>query len=121
MSTFTAEVKDKKLLLPIEAFEWLGWRNSTKISIEKNNGTVVIRQQELTAEEIADVACIYLIEHVGDATAVKMPLWLNGKWRVEVVLSYRPKTTVGYLTFSSDGQLIESESDSPAKMKGVAT
>ena len=118
MSTFTAEVKDKKLLLPAEAFEWLGWRDSTKILIEKNNGTVVIRQQELTAEEIADIACVHLIEHVGDATAVKMPVWRNGKWHVEIVLSYRNET-VGHLTFSSDGQLIESESDSPAKMKGV--
>lgn len=118
MNTFTVEVKDKKLLLPIEAFEWLGWRDSTKISIEKNNGMVVIRQQELTAEEIADIACTYLIDCVGDAIDVKTPVWQNGKWRVEVVLSYRPKT-VGFLTFSSDGQLIEEESDSPAKMKGM--
>ncbi len=119
MSTFTAEVKDKKLLLPAEAFEWLGWRDSTKISIEKNNGTVVIRQQELTAEEIADIACTYLIDCVGDATDVKTPVLQNGKWLVEVVLSYRREITVGFLTFSADGQLIENESDTPAKMKSI--
>jgi len=69
-------------------------------------------------EEIADITGTYLIDYVGDATDVKTPVWQDGKWRVEVVLSYRP-VTVGFLTFSPDGQLIEEESDSPAKMKGI--
>lgn len=120
MSTVTAEVRDKKLFLPTEAVGLLGWREGVKILFEKDNGTIVIRRQELTAEEIADIACVYLIDYVGDATAVKMPVWQDGKWRVEVVLSYRPET-VGYLTFASDGQLLEGESDSAAKMKGMAT
>ena len=119
MSVVTAEVKDDALFLPAEAFAELGWREDAKVSIEKQNGKVVFRPQLLAAEEIADIACVYLIDYVGDATAVKMPIWKDGKWRVEVVLSYRAET-VGYLTFTSDGQLIENESDSPAKMKGMA-
>jgi len=119
MSTVTAEVRDKKLFLPTEAMRQLGWHEGVKILFEKDNGAMVIRPQELTAEEIADIACIYLIDHVGDAAAVKTPKWMDGKWRVEVVLSYRAKT-VGFLTFSPDGQLIEEESDNPAKMKGMA-
>jgi hypothetical protein len=118
MSVITAEVKDDALLLPTEAFEKLGWREDTQIVFEKHDGTVVFRPKKLTADEIADIAGTYLVKYVGDATDVKTPVWQDGKWRVEVVLSYRRETTVGYLTFSPDGQLVESESDSPAKMRG---
>jgi len=118
MSTVTAELKGNMLFLPSDAIEQLGWSESTKILFEKHNGKIAIRPKELTAKEIADIACIFLIEYVGDATAVKKPVWQDGKWRVEVVLSYRPET-IGFLTFSADGQLIENESDSPAKLKGI--
>ncbi len=117
MSTITAEVRDKKLFLSTEADEQLGWREGVKILFEKDNGKMVIRPQELTVEEIADIACTYLVEYVGDATAVKTPVWINGKWRVEAVLSHRPET-IGYLTFSRFGELIEEESDSRKKLKG---
>jgi len=120
MSTITAEVEHNKLFLPTDIIQQLGWHENTKILFEKDNGKTVIRPQELTAEEIADIACIYLIDYVGDATAVKTPVWKDGKWRIEVVLSYRSET-VGFLTFSADGQLIEEESDGPAKMKGIST
>jgi len=116
--TIVAEVKDNSLVLSPEVGERLGWKAGTKLLIERHNGTVIICPQELTAEEIADIACIYLIKYVGDATDVKTPVWKDGKWRVEVVLSYRPET-VGFLTFSPDGRLAENESDSPAKMKGI--
>ncbi len=119
MSTITVEVKDNLLVLSDHAMERLGWREDTKISIERENGKVILRPKELTPNEIANLACIHLIKKVGDATAVKMPVWQDGKWRVEVVLSYRPET-IGYLAFSSHGQLIEGESDSPAKLKGFA-
>jgi len=118
MITVMAEIKNEVLFLPTEALEQLGWHDGTKISIEKSNGTAVIRSQELTTEEIADIACTYLAEYVGDATAVKPPVWADGKWRVEVVLSYRPET-IGYLTYSQYGELIEEESDSRAKLKGL--
>ena len=118
MQMFSVEVANDALILPVELIEQLGWRESTKILIQKHNGTVAIRPKVLTADEIADRACVYLIKHVGDATAVKLPVREGGNWRVEVVLSYRPET-IGFLTFSSDGRLIESESDSPAKLKGI--
>lgn len=117
MTTITAELQDKALVLPSEVLETLGWRQSDKISIEKDNGKIFLRPSELTADDIADLACVYLIDHVGDATAVKKPTWKNGKWSVEVGLSYKPET-IGFLTFSVDGHLIASESDSPAKLKG---
>jgi len=78
----------------------------------------VFRSRELAAGEIADIACTYLVEYVGDATAVKTPVWTNGKWRVEVVLSYRSET-IGYLTFFRFGELIAEESDSRKKLKGL--
>lgn len=119
MSAVTAEVKDAALFLPREAFEKLSWREDSKIVFEKHDRTVIFRSKKLNADEIADIACTYLIDCVGDATDVKMPVWSDGKWHVEVVLSYRPETTVGFLTFSANGQLLEEESDSPEKMKSI--
>jgi len=120
MITVTAEVENKELVVPGEVLEELGWREDATIVLEKRNGRIVFRPRRLNAKEIADLTCIYLIKYVGDATAVKSPIWKDGKWRVEVVLSYRPET-IGFLTYSSDGALIESESDSPKQLKGVAS
>lgn len=120
MSKVTVEVKNNTLVLPTDAIEQLGWRESTKLSIKKDNGTAVLRPQELMEEDIADIACTYLVEYVGDATAVTKPIWKDGKWHVKVILSYRPETVVGLLTFTADGQLIETDSDSPAKMKDIS-
>jgi len=73
---------------------------------------------QLSANEIAKRAGIYWAKYVGDATEVKTPVRIDGKWRVEVVLSYRPET-IGFLTFSQTGELIKDESDSPRKLKGL--
>lgn len=118
MSTITAEVKDKKLVLLTGALDQLGWRENTNIFLEKDNGSVVISPRELTAKEIARLAGIYLVKYVGDATDVKTPIRIEDKWRVEVVLSYRPQT-IGYLTFTTQGEFIPEESDSPAKLRGL--
>ena len=118
MNTVTAEVQDKTLVLPSEILETLGWRQSDKISIEKDNGKIFLRLQELSAEEIEKRAGIYLAKYVGDATDVKPPIRFHGKWRVEAVLSCRPET-IGYLTYTPQGELIEEESDSPAKLRGL--
>ncbi|MEK7729542.1 MAG: hypothetical protein AAB354_14095 [candidate division KSB1 bacterium] len=118
MNTITAELRDNRLILPTSTIEQLGWRDTTKILIEKHNGTAVLRPLEPTAKEISDIACIHLIEYVGDATAVKTPVLKDDKWQVEVVLAYRPET-IGHLTFTRAGQLVENESDSPAKLKGI--
>lgn len=116
MNTFTGEVRDNAMAVPPEIIAQLGWQEETRIFFKRDNGSILLRPQELTAEEIDDLACTYLVKYVGDATAVKDPIFVDGKWRVEVVLSYRDET-VGFLTFSRDGQLIPQESDSPQKMK----
>jgi len=120
MNTGTPEARDDAIVVPAEMIERLGWREDTTVILEKRNGTFVVRAKKLSADEIANRACVFLIKHVGDATAVKTPVWKDGKWRIEVVLSYRPET-IGFLTFSPDGHIIESESDSPAKLKGTAS
>jgi hypothetical protein len=73
MKTVTAEVENNNLVLANDAIEKLGWRESTRLKIKEYNGKFVVLPRELTQKEIADSACIYLIKHVGDATAVKTP------------------------------------------------
>ncbi len=90
----------------------------TKLFVETQEHDLYVRRQELSAKEIARLARIHLAEHVGNATDVKTPVRTNGKWRVEAVLSYRPQT-IGYVTFNAEGELIEEESDSPAKLRGL--
>ncbi len=116
MNAFTGEVRDNAMVVPLEVFAQLGWQEDARIFLKKDNGRLLLRPQELTADEIDDIACTYLVKYVGDATAVKTPVFKNGKWHAEVVLSYRDET-VGFLTFSRDGQLLPEESDSPQKMK----
>lgn len=118
MSTFTVEVNDNKLFVPADAIEKLGWLENTKILFEKDNRRAVIRPLELTAKEIARLARVYLTEYVGNATDVKTPIRVHDKWRVEAVLSHRPQT-IGYLTFTAQGELVAEESDSPAKLRGL--
>jgi hypothetical protein len=116
VDTVTIEVRDNTLILPPEAGAKLGWSVDTKLHFKKDKDDFVLCPRELTADEIDDIACTYLMEYVGDATAVKTPILKNGKWHVEVVLSYRDET-VGYLTLSRDGKILPEESDSPQKMK----
>lgn len=111
------EVRDNAVIFPSEATALLDWEEDTRISVKRENGRMLLRPQELTAEEIDDIACTYLVKYVGDATAVKTPVLKDGKWHAEVVLSYRDEA-VGFLTFSRDGKLLPEESDSPQKMKG---
>lgn len=109
METIEAEFKENSLDLPTAIGERLGWKPGTKLLIETRDRDMYLRPQELSAKDVARLAGIYLVKYVGDATDVKAPIRVDGKWRVEVVLSYRPQT-VGFLTFSPDGQLIENES-----------
>jgi hypothetical protein len=117
METITIRLKEDALVLPTEVGKQLGWEAGTKLFVETQEHDLYVRRQELSAKEIARLARIHLAEHVGNATDVKPPVRMNGKWRVEAVLAYRPQT-IGYMTFTAAGELIEDESDSPAKLRG---
>jgi antitoxin component of MazEF toxin-antitoxin module len=119
METIVVKLKDKALVLPPEVGKQLGWEPGTKLFVETQEQNLYVRRQELNAKEIARLARIHLAEHVGNATDVKTPIRINGKWRVEAVLSYRPQT-IGYMTFTAQGELVEDESDSPAKLRGLS-
>jgi hypothetical protein len=119
METIVVKLQDKALVLPPEVGKQLGWESGTKLFVETQEHNLYVRQQELSAKEIARLARIHLAEHVGNATDVKTPIRINGKWRVEAVLSHRPQT-IGYMTFTAQGELVEDESDSPAKLRGLS-
>lgn len=114
----TAEIKENRLLLPSEALESLGWRDTARIMIEIKDTLAELRQAELSVEEIADLASIYLTKYVGDAVEIRSPLLKADKWYTEVVLSYSHQA-IGHLNFSRDGKLLDSESSSVAELKGI--
>ena len=70
----------------------------------------------MTSHQIADQAATYLLDYVGDAVAAGSPHWSGDYWQVPVVLSYREKQ-LGVLRYSSRGQLIREESDSPQVLR----
>ena len=119
METIKVKLKDDALVLQFEVGKQLGWESGTKLFVETQEHDLYVRRQELSAKEIARLARIHLAEHVGNATDVKTPVRINGRWRVEAVLSHRPQT-IGYMTFTTQGEIIEDESDSPAKLRGLS-
>ena len=58
-----------------------------------------------TAEGIAELACIFLLEKVGDAAAIKRPKKKDDKWIVDVVLPHARKD-LGTLVFTANGKLM---------------
>ncbi len=115
MSKVVQQISSKGLHLPKALFEKWGWREGAKVIVENHGRMISIYPQELTGVDIADVACNYLLEHVGDAVAVKTPYRVNDHWIVPVVLAYQQKE-LGRLSFTSSGDLIIEESDSPATL-----
>lgn len=115
MSKIYEEITAKGLTLPNIVLEQWGWEEGTRVVIESQNGTIVIKPEELTARDIARRACIFLLKKVGDATAVKTPIRDGNKWRVTVVVPYLKKD-IGQLTYTLDGSLIPEESDTPEQL-----
>ncbi|MCI0511674.1 AbrB/MazE/SpoVT family DNA-binding domain-containing protein [candidate division KSB1 bacterium] len=115
MSKIVQEITSTGLHLPKSLIERWGWHEGTKVFIENRGHSIFISLQELTAVDIANQACNYLLEHVGDAVAVKTPYWLNDHWVVPVILSFQKKD-LGELTFSRSGELIIEKSDTPATL-----
>ncbi len=113
------EVTATGLYLPKTLTEKWGWRPGTKVVIETQNRSIHIYPEELAVTDIADIACIYLLEKVGDAVAIKTPFRSNGNWTVPVILAYAKKD-LGKLVFSPSGELIIEESDSPSALLAKA-
>lgn len=119
MSRIYEEITAKGLLLPNAILEQWGWEHGTKVVVETQNKTIIIKPRELSAREISSRACIFLVKKVGDATGVKTPIRDGDKWRVTVVLPYAKKE-LGRLTYTLDGFLIPEESDTPEQLKAKA-
>ena len=115
MSKIIQEITADGLHLPKSLIEQFGWREGTKVMFEIHDRTVSIVPQELTAEDITEIACIYLLEKVGDAAAIKKPQKKDDKWMIDVVLPYAKKD-LGTLVFTASGKLVSDESDSSSKL-----
>ena len=115
MSKIIQEIAADGLHLPKSLVEKFGWREGTKVILEVHNRTVAIVPQELTAMDIVEIASIFLLEEVGDATAIKKPQKQEDKWVVDVVLPHARKN-IGRLVFTGNGELISDKSDSPSKL-----
>ena len=115
MSIIIQEITADGLHLPKALVEQFGWRNGTKVMLEIHDRTVSIVPQELTTEDIAEIACIFLLEKVGDAVAIKKPQKKDDKWIVDVVLPHARKD-LGALVFTTNGELMSDESSSPSNL-----
>jgi hypothetical protein len=115
MSKIIQEVTADGLHLPKVLVEQFGWREGTKVMLEIHDRTLSIVPQEFTSENIAEIACIFLLEKVGDAAAIKKPYRKNDRWVVDVVLPHARKD-LGTLVFTANGKLMSDESDSPSKL-----
>jgi antitoxin component of MazEF toxin-antitoxin module len=110
------EITSKGLYLPNTVLTQWGWREGTEVIIEPHDHTISIRAQRLTAEDISDIAGTYLFEKVGDAVATEAPVWDGEKWHVKVILPSFKKE-LGKLTFTANGQLLTTDSDSPTLLE----
>lgn len=104
------------LQLPKELVERWGVREGQEVIIEMARSFICIVPAELDAVEIADRAATYAFDRVGDATAVGQPERVGKRWRVPILLSYRPKQ-LGVLIYSLRGELLPDESDSAQTMR----
>jgi len=105
MSKIIQEITADGLHLPKALVEQFGWHDGTKVVMEIHDRTVSIVPQELTVEDIAEIACVFLLEKVGDAAAIKRPKKKDDKWIVDVVLPHARKD-LGTLVFTANGKLM---------------
>jgi hypothetical protein len=119
MSKIFEEITAKGLFVPNTVLEQWGWEEGTRVVIEPQNGTIVIKPEELTARDIAKRARIFLLKKVGDASGIKTPVREGNKWRVTVVLPYEKKD-LGQLTYTLDGFLVPEESNTAEQLKAKA-
>lgn len=99
-----------------QLIEQWGAREGQEVIIEVARSFIRIVPAEVEAGEIADRAATYGFDQVGDATVVGQPERVGERWRVPILLSYRPKQ-LGVLTYSLRGELLLDESDSAQTMR----
>lgn len=116
MTRVVQRVGANGLQLPKELVERWGIKEGQEVIIELTRSFIRILPAELDAAEIADRAASYVFDQVGDATAVGQPERVGERWRVPVLLSYRPKQ-LGVLSYSLRGELLPEESDSAQMMR----
>lgn len=116
MSQVIQRVTANGLQLPKELVEGWGAKEGQEVIIEVARSFIRIVPAELDSREIADRAATYVFGQVGDATAVGQPERVGERWRVPILLSYRPKQ-LGVLTYSLRGELLPDESDSAQTMR----
>lgn len=116
MTRVVQRVGANGIQLPKKLVERWGAREGQEVVIELARSFICIMPAELDAVQVADRAATYAFDRVGDATAVGQPERMGERWRVPVLLSYRPKQ-LGVLTYSLRGELLPDESDSPQTMR----
>ena len=111
MTQVVQRISANGLQLPKELIEQWGAKEGQEVIVELERSFIRIVPAEVDAAEIADRAATYVFDCVGDATAVGRPERVGDRWRVPVLLSYRPKQ-LGVLIYSLQGELLLEESDS---------
>jgi len=115
MSKIVQEITADGLHLSKELIEQFGWREGTRLVLEISNRTVSIIPQDLTAEDIEEIASSFLLAKVGDAIGIKKPQKKGDKWFVDVILPHSEKY-LGVLVYTDDGVVISDESDKISKI-----
>ena len=82
MSKIIQEITADGLHLSKALVEQFGWREGTKVMLEIHDRTLSLAPQEYTAESTAEIACIFLLEKVGDAAAIKKPYGNARTWEL---------------------------------------
>lgn len=103
------------LQIPRAVLEEYGIPEGASVVIEGEEGIIRIVPEQLTEGNIKKLALNYILNNVGDATAIGNPLFEDENWIVPVVLSYKDMQ-LGTLVFSKNGKLLKKASTSPEEM-----
>ena len=114
MSKIIQEVTADGLHLSKAVVDQLGWGEGERVVFEVHGRRALVCPQELVQADIAEIACTYLLERVGDAAAIREPQRIGSQWAVDIVLPHGRKV-LGRILFTLEGVLTE-ESDSPSTL-----
>jgi len=103
------------LQIPKTVLEEYGIPEGASVVIEVEEKMIRIVPEQLTEGVIKKLALNYVLNHVGDATAIGKPKFEDKNWIVPVVLPYK-KIQLGTLVFSETGMLLNSVSTAPEEM-----
>jgi len=92
-----------------------GWGEGTSVIIELHRSWIKIVPEMVSKEEIENAALSYLLNNLGDAVGIDIPIFKDDQWIVPVVLTYARKR-LGQLVFSPSGDLLIGKSSSVNEM-----